>query len=478
MNFRLYFIDFFNVIYYFSYDGNELDKKATNETDILENLLRKVEKRKRKQIKLKDNIDQEELIDFEEKKSKVVVDTFNDTGDYDIPEDEIDPITEGIEQQADDVADSGFNVLGEESSTKRATSVDVVLPSWLAHPTIVSTSICKSTASEEESKNISEISYIDPYIRGSLKEMNITKLFPVQEAVIPWILEAHSKPVPFRPRDICVSAPTGSGKTLAFAIPVVQLLSSRVERKIRALVVLPVAELAHQVFKIFKKLCEKTDLSVCLLSSQVPFHLEQEKLVESYSGKLFSKVDIIVTTPGRLVDHLHATKGFCLKSLKFLVIDEADRIMDAVFQNWLYHLDAHVRNTTDQLLSGKAASLSYNELESSVGWQPHKLLFSATLSQDPEKLQNLRLFQPKLFTSVLESVQEMRDKFAKSQFEESGRNIQRGEFIGKFTTPAELTEKYCITESRLKPLTLFALIKENKWNKFLCFTNSVESSGR
>ena len=441
-----------------------------------------MEKRKRKQKKqankVDNNVDQEELIDFEEKKSKVDAGTFNDIEEYDKPEDEIDPITEGIEQQADDVADSGFNVLGEESSTKRVTSVDVVLPSWLAYPTVVSTSISKGSAAEEESKSISEISYLDPYIRGSLKEMNITKLFPVQEAVIPWILEAHSKPVPFRPRDICVSAPTGSGKTLAFAIPVVQLLSSRVERRIRGLVVLPVAELAHQVFKIFKKLCEKTDLSVCLLSSQVPFHLEQEKLVESYNGQLFSKVDIIVTTPGRLVDHLHATKGFCLKSLKFLVIDEADRIMDAVFQNWLYHLDAHVRNTTDQLLSGKAAALSYNELESSVGWQPHKLLFSATLSQDPEKLQNLRLFQPKLFTSVLESVQEMRDKFAKSQLEESGGNIQRGEFIGKFTTPAELTEKYCITESRLKPLTLFALIKENNWNKFLCFTNSVESSGR
>lgn len=173
------------------------------------------------------------------------------------------------------------------------------------------------------------------------------------------------------------------------------------------------------------------------------------------------------------MDHLHATAGFCLKSLKFLVIDEADRIMDAVFQNWLYHLDEHVRNTSDQLLSGRAAPLCYNELLQNSSKQPHKLLFSATLSQDPEKLQNLRLFQPKLFTSVLSNLDEIRQKFINA-----AENEPRGEFIGKYTTPAELTEKYCLTESRLKPLTLYSLINENKWNKFLCFTNSAESSGR
>lgn len=462
------------MFFIFRYNGTEQDDKITNESDILENLLKKVQKRKRKEPKSNDNLDQVKSVESEEKKLKVEENNVKETKECDKSEDEIDPITEGTEHQDFDVGVRDFNILGEDTDTKKRTSVEAVLPPWLAHPTIVSTSINNDSGKKEESEKISEVPYLEPYTRGALKEMNITHLFPVQKAVIPWILECHSKPMPFRPRDVCVSAPTGSGKTLAFVIPVVQLLSSRVERKIRALVVLPVAELAHQVFKVFKKMCEKTDLNVCLLSSQVPFHVEQEKLVELYKGKLFSKVDIVVTTPGRLVDHLHATKGFCLKSLKFLVIDEADRIMDAVFQNWIYHLDSHVRNTTDQLLSGKTTSLSYNELEISAGWQPHKLLFSATLSQDPEKLQNLRLFQPKLFTSVLGSVQELRDKFSKSLSE----NIQRGEFVGKYTTPVELTEKFCITESRLKPLTLFSLIKEHQWKKFLCFTNSVESSGR
>uniref|UniRef100_T1PJQ9 DEAD/DEAH box helicase n=1 Tax=Musca domestica TaxID=7370 RepID=T1PJQ9_MUSDO len=304
--------------------------------------------------------------------------------------------------------------------------------------------------------------------------MKISRLFPVQTAVVPWILDAHTKPAPFRPRDVCVSAPTGSGKTLAFAIPVVQILAQRTERKIRALVILPVAELALQVYRVFKKLCEKTDLNVCLLSNHTPLPLEKEKLVESYKGQWYSKVDIVVTTPGRLVEHLHGTEGFCLKNLKFLIIDEADRIMDAVFQNWLYHLDAHVRATSDQLLSGQSAPLCYNELEFAYDRQPHKLLFSATLSQDPEKLQNLRLFQPILFTSVLENLKELQDKYV----EMATSKPASGEFIGKYTTPAELTEKFCLTQNNLKPLTLFALIKELKWQKFLCFTNSVEASER
>lgn len=55
-----------------------------------------------------------------------------------------------------------------------------------------------------------------------------------------------------------------------------------------------------------------------------------------------SLVDIIVTTPGRLVDHLQSTPGFVLKHLRFLVIDEADRIIENVQNDWLYHLYSHI----------------------------------------------------------------------------------------------------------------------------------------
>lgn len=56
----------------------------------------------------------------------------------------------------------------------------------------------------------------------------------------------------------------------------------------------------------------------------------------------YSLVDIIVTTPGRLVDHLQSTSGFTLKHLRFLVIDEADRVIENVQNDWLYHLYSHI----------------------------------------------------------------------------------------------------------------------------------------
>lgn len=346
----------------------------------------------------------------------------------------------------------------------------MILPHWLANPTVIS-----SDLSIDNRTSINDTGYLSADLRTALEAMSIERLFPVQEAVIPWLLDAHSKPIPFRPRDICVSAPTGSGKTLAYAVPIVQLLSDRVERKIRALVVLPVAELAAQVMKVFRKLCEPTKLSVALLSKTVPFDKEQAQLVEQFNGKWYSKIDILIATTGRLVEHIHSTPGFCLKSLRILVMDEADRIMEQVHNNWLYHLDSHVKEHSDSLLIGRPLPLCFAELCSGeASKQPHKMLFSATLSQDPEKLQSLQLFQPKLFTAIVRPFQaKHREPVAPNPFAEN-----RGEFVGKFTTPAELTEKYCLTQPELKPLTLYTLIMEQNWKRFLCFTNSGEAAHR
>jgi ATP-dependent RNA helicase DDX51/DBP6 len=76
-----------------------------------------------------------------------------------------------------------------------------------------------------------------------------------------------------------VSAPTGSGKTLAFVLPIVNALKARLDTKIRALVVLPVQELARQVFDVFRQYAAGTDLKVFLLQGQTPFQQEQHLLV-------------------------------------------------------------------------------------------------------------------------------------------------------------------------------------------------------
>ncbi|KAH8370948.1 hypothetical protein KR093_005607, partial [Drosophila rubida] len=440
--------------------------ETANEDAILQKLLQKAEKRKRKHKSSESEKPQQTVKAVEEPKNIEAV-----------AQPEVTP--ESTEETApkEDEHSNDFQVIG---STAKRQKVEMVLPAWLAHPTIIEGGNLipdgDADAADDEA-SIKQLPYLEKSTLRALKQMKIKRLFPVQREVIPWVLEAHSKPEPFRPRDICVSAPTGSGKTLAFAIPIVQMLANRVECKVRALIVLPVAELALQVFKVFSVLCSHTELQVCLLSKQHRLEDEQKKMLDLYKGVYYSKVDIVVTTPGRLVDHLHATKGFSLKSLKYLVIDEADRIMDAVFQNWLYHLDSHVRNTADKLLAGVQAPLCYQELLDSYGKLPHKMLFSATLSQDPEKLQNLRLFQPKLFTTVL-TMPTWQPKLDNAEQTEQDVNHSSNQFVGKYTTPAELTEQHCLTEMRYKPLTLYALAQQFGWKKFLCFTNSADTADR
>lgn len=361
-----------------------------------------------------------------------------------------------------------YTVLGEQKF-EEVKSIDMILPHWLAHPDIISSDL------KTPGTAINTLSYVCDTIQRNLKSMNIKNLFPVQEKLIPWILDAHKKPIPFRPRDVCVSAVTGSGKTLSYAIPIVQhIMENRMECKVKALVMLPSFELAKQVFNVFDKLCNNLKVRCILLSKNRALEVEQKQLVKQEGEKISSKVDIIVTTGGRLVEHLFFTKGFNLKSMKFLVIDEADHAMRSQMHNdWYYHYIQHL-GITNELQSNR---LSYRDLMALVkddgGFVlPQKLLFSATLSQDPEKINVFNLFQPKLFTTSDNKEDLLKYQARKVQEE------QRGNFIGKYTTPAELTELYCITEYKLKPLTLFGLIKKHNWRRFLCFTNTIESSHR
>lgn len=451
----------------FRYDTEQKQNDPHNEERILERLKRNIEKKKSAKQQHEALVEENEE---KERQARFIADELanqmknDDAMEVDDSENQTTKITKE-DRKSRDVGED-FMILGDDHFQRKCSNVDAMLPNWLAHPTIISKNL------KEKSTPIESVDYISLALKKCLESMDIHHLFPVQEAVVPYILNVHAKPSPFRPRDICVSAPTGSGKTLAYALPIVQHLSNRVSREIRALIVLPVNELAVQVLKIFQKLCEPTNLKVTLLSKCIPFEVEQHHLIEEFDGKYYSKVDILVATTGRLVEHIHSTKGFSLRSLKFLVMDEADRIMEQIQNNWLYHLDSHVKEQSDTILSGKTMLLSYDELENACFVQPHKLLFSATLSQDPEKLQSLHLFSPKLFTSIVKPF-EMAESIGLNE------NLRvRGEFIGKYTTPAELIEKYCLTGAKIKPLTLYTLLEENRWNRFLCFTNSGESAHR
>ncbi|KAL1512740.1 hypothetical protein ABEB36_002280 [Hypothenemus hampei] len=348
----------------------------------------------------------------------------------------------------------GFTILGVDNFAKK-NKVKRVLPKWLANPTIISVNLQKL-----ETK-VSDMKVLDKSLRKLLKAKGILNFFPVQVEVIPWLLESNRHSDIMFPRDVCISAPTGSGKTLAFVLPLIQVIKKHHIKKIRALVILPTRDLAVQVFTTFKTYSEGTNIDICLITGQNSFEAEQRQLV--YKNAAFgyvTKVDILVCTAGRLIDHLKATEGFDLQHLEFLVIDEADRVLESVQNDWLYHLEKHIYP------DGSTRIL--NQITLQKRRPPQKLLFSATLSQDPEKLQQLNLFQPKLFTSVVENNGEL-----------SKENLVTvDKFIGKYTTPKELTERYIQTSVDLKPLVLYKFINQEKLRKILVFTHSVESAHR
>ena len=106
---------------------------------------------------------------------------------------------------------------------------------------------------------INDMKQLDESILQVLKTNGVKYFFPVQRQVIPHLINTVQRKF-FRPSDVCVSAPTGSGKTLAFVLPIVQALKSRVVPRVRALVILPVQDLAAQVFKVFRNYTENNNL--------------------------------------------------------------------------------------------------------------------------------------------------------------------------------------------------------------------------
>ncbi|XP_058470143.1 ATP-dependent RNA helicase DDX51 [Solea solea] len=357
-------------------------------------------------------------------------------------------------------APAGFKVVGGFEN-RPVQKVHRVLPQWLAQPDMIHRDIKNNLVS------ISDLSGLCSPLVKRLQENGIQHFFPVQAEVIPAILENMQRGLligrgGYKPRDICVSAPTGSGKTLAFVIPVIQVLMERVVCEVRALAVLPTKELAQQVCKVFTSYTEGTALKVVMLAGQRSFAAEQASLAEHRGDRRRSLADIVVATPGRLVDHINKNSGLCLQHLRFLIIDEADRMIDSMHQSWLSQVvKAVYKSGSDPRAMSifrrtepthvTAASLSPPQMPL------QKLLFSATLTQNPEKLQQLGLHQPRLFSSVHSHSTHKQDCFH---------------------FPQGLTEYYVPCMLSKKPLLLLHFILRMKLRPILCFTNSRETAHR
>ena len=154
---------------------------------------------------------------------------------------------------------------------------------------------------------------LHPSLLKGLKELGFTRPTPIQTEAIPQALAG---------RDILASAVTGSGKTAAFLLPILHQLIHRPRRTTRALVVTPTRELALQILSDLNAMAVHTPVTGAAIFGGVGMGPQEHAFR--------SGVDIMVATPGRLLDHFRAPYGK-LPGIEFLVLDEADRMLDMGF---------------------------------------------------------------------------------------------------------------------------------------------------
>ncbi|MEX2571217.1 MAG: DEAD/DEAH box helicase [Gemmatimonadota bacterium] len=154
---------------------------------------------------------------------------------------------------------------------------------------------------------------LDSKLLAGIRDLEFTTPTKIQEQAIPPALEG---------RDLLASAMTGSGKTAAFLLPIMHHLLAKPRGKTRTLIVSPTRELAAQIHEHFEALAKHTPLTGAAIFGGVGMRPQEQALRQG--------VDVIVATPGRLLDHLQHRYAD-LSAVEFLVLDEADRMLDMGF---------------------------------------------------------------------------------------------------------------------------------------------------
>lgn len=279
---------------------------------------------------------------------------------------------------------------------------------------------------KEENKIISELeAKVLDFDDSTLPEEPKFTDFPLSEPTLAGLQASHYSEttdiqrqslIPaLQGHDILGAARTGSGKTLAFLIPVLENLYRKKWNQLDglgALIISPTRELAIQIFQVLRKIGREHNLSAGLVIGGKDVQTESERL---------SRLNIIIGTPGRILQHLDQTAGFDTANLQMLVLDEADRILDMGFKK---SLDAIVE---------------------SLNQERQTLLFSATQTKSVNDLARLSLSEPKYISVHEEST---------------------------ISTPKGLEQFYISIPLEQKLDTLWGFIKSHLKSKILVFFSS------
>ncbi|XP_059657892.1 DEAD-box ATP-dependent RNA helicase 10 [Cornus florida] len=227
-------------------------------------------------------------------------------------------------------------------------------------------------------------------------------------------IQAESIPHALEGKDLIGLAQTGSGKTGAFALPILQALLET-PRAFFACVLSPTRELAIQIAEQFEALGSGIGVKCAVLVGGID--IVQQGIA------LGKRPHIVVATPGRLVDHLSNTKGFSLRMLKYLVLDEADRLLNEDFEK------------------------AIDEILNVIPRERRTYLFSATMTKKVKKLQRACL-----------------------------RNPVKIESASKYSTVDTLKQQYCFIPAKHKDCYLVYILTEMSGSTSMVFTRTCDST--
>jgi len=207
----------------------------------------------------------------------------------------------------------------------------------------------------------------------TFKELNIIepilKALEAKEYFEPSPIQAESIPILLQGKDILGSAQTGTGKTAAFAIPILQNLflekQENSRRSIKALVLAPTRELALQIYENFREYGRNLDIRTTVIYGGVP----QAKQVRI----LNQGVDILVATPGRLLDLIQQRK-LTLANVSYLVLDEADRMLDMGFVKDVRKIVAMVKHERQTMFFSATLPNAIMSLANELLYQPVRVM--------------------------------------------------------------------------------------------------------
>jgi ATP-dependent RNA helicase DDX51/DBP6 len=344
---------------------------------------------------------------------------------------------------------------------------------------------------------------LDDTLLANLKNNGLEMTLPVQSAVIPLLCKGDTR----HDGDLAVAAATGSGKTLAYVLPMIQVLKNLAMTKLRGVIVVPTRELVKQVLETFNLYSEGTTLRAAAALGSRSIKEESEALIEGYDvydeeaytqqesknldwqelslSELFerakdearqapnhvtkyrSKVDVLICTPGRLVEHLQNTKGFSLDDIQWLVIDEVDRLLNESYQEWI--------EIVMPALQSRGATILQDEVLQRMGLElpPRritKVILSATMTQDISKLNSLNLRNPRLL--ILDSGNPEESQNVAAAPEQASEPSQ--DATGTFQLPSTLTEMAVLVgDGSDKPLHLLQLLQTRIARAELPLTNGT-----